>query len=140
MNANFTKQIIEMSTTEAKAAGKFGSPEFNELQGLRAAFPAFQIVVKAPKKAKNQLKIDYKFMEKYIKEHDDEDKTMLKEFYSLRGLDENGKKKQFAQAVPYGILKQWFLTYYPEVAKMNDTVAEILKKAQANSEAAKKAA
>ena len=57
MNANFTKQIIEMSTTEAKAAGKFGSPEFNELQGLRAAFPAFQIVVKAPKKAKNQLKM-----------------------------------------------------------------------------------
>ena len=70
MNANFTKQIIEMSTTEAKAAGKFGSPEFNELQGLRAAYPNFQIVVKAPKKAKNQLKIDYNFMEVYIKGHD----------------------------------------------------------------------
>ena len=50
MNANFAKQVIEMSTNEAKAAGKFGSPEFNELQGLRAAYPNFKIVVKAPKK------------------------------------------------------------------------------------------
>ena len=60
--------------------------------------------------------------------------------FALGGLDENGKKKQFAQAVPYGILKQWFLTYFPEVADMNNTIDEILKKAQAKREAAKKAA
>ena len=99
-------------------------------------------MTKASKSKDNMKGLDTKFMEKYIKEHDKTEKQeMLKEFYSLRGLDENGKKKQFAQAVPYGILKQWFLTYFPEVANMSNTIDEILAKAQKKrEEAAKKAA
>lgn len=140
MKAVISKQVIEMTKAEAKAAGTYGTAEFEELANLRKEFPNFRIVTKASKSRDNMKGLDTKFMEKYIKEHDDEDKTMLKEFYSLRGLDENGKKKQFAQAVPYGILKQWFLTYFPEVANMSDTIDEILKKAQAKREAAAKAA
>jgi hypothetical protein len=134
-------KVIEMNKTEAKAAGRYNSEEFKELSALRVAYPDFRIVIKTTKSKDNMKGLDTKFMEKYIKEHDEtEDKAQLKEFYSLRGLDENGKKKQFAQAVPYGILKQWFLTYFPEVADMNNTIDEILKKAQAKREAAKKAA
>ena len=140
MKALISKQVIEMTKAEAKAAGTYCTVEFEELANLRKEFPNFRIVTKTSKSKDNMKGLDTKFMEKYIKEHDDEDKTMLKEFYSLRGLDENGKKKQFAQAVPYGILKQWFLTYFPEVADMNNTIDEILKKAQAKREAAKKAA
>ena len=140
MKAVISKQVIEMTKAEAKAAGTYGTAEFEELANLRKEFPNFRIVPKTSKSKDNMKGLDTKFMEKYIKEHDDEDKTMLKEFYSLRGLDENGKKKQFAQAVPYGILKQWFLTYFPEVADMNNTIDEILKKAQAKREAAAKAA
>ena len=113
MNANFTKQIIEMPTTEAKAAGKFGSPEFNELQGLRAAFPAFQIVVKAPKKAKNQLKIDYKFMEDYIKVHDDEKGTIMDELLFLRG--KKAKEGEYVETVNFMDIKNWFLKKFPEI-------------------------
>ena len=141
MKAVISKQVIEMTKAEAKAAGTYGTAEFEELNNLRAAFPTFRIVTKASKSKDNMKGLNTDYMEKYIKAHDkSEDKAVLKEFYSLRGCDEKGKKIDFAPVAPYGTLKQWFLTYYPEVAKMNDTVAEILKKAQAKREAAAKAA
>lgn len=141
MKANIEKKTIELTKAESKAAGFYGTAEFEELANLRKEFPNFRVVTKTSKSKDNMKGLDTKFMEKYIKAHDTtEDKALLKEFYSLRGLDENGKKKQFAQAVPYGILKQWFLTYFPEVANMNDTIDKILKKAQEKREAAKQAA
>ena len=142
MKAIIGRKVIEMNKAEAKAAGTYGTAEFEELANLRKEFPNFRIVTKTSKSKDNMKGLDTKFMEKYIKEHDKTEKQeMLKEFYSLRGLDENGKKKQFAQAVPYGILKQWFLTYFPEVANMSNTIDEILAKAQKKrEEAAKKAA
>lgn len=141
MKAIISKQVIEMTKAEAKAAGTYGTAEFEELANLRKEFPNFRIVTKASKSKDNMKGLNTDYMEKYIKAHDkSEDKAVLKEFYSLRGCDEEGKKIDFAPVAPYGTLKQWFLTYYPEVAKMNDTVAEILKKAQAKREAAKKAA
>ena len=126
MNANFTKQIIEMSTTEAKAAGKFGSPEFKELQGLRAAYPSFQIVVKAPKKAKNQLKIDYKFMEKYIKEHDDEKGTIMDELLFLRG--KKAKEGEYVETVNFMDIKNWFLKKFPEIKNAQKEYREKIDK------------
>ena len=141
MKAVISKQVIEMTKAEAKAAGTYGTAEFEELANLRKEFPNFRIVTKASKSKDNMKGLNTDYMEKYIKAHDNsEGKVVLKEFYSLRGCDEEGKKIDFAPVAPYGTLKQWFLTYYPEVIKMNDTVAEILKKAQAKREAAKKAA
>lgn len=140
MNANYEKKIIEMTKTESKAAGKVGTTEYEMLKELRSENPTFRIVIKASKSRDNMKGLDTNYMERYIKAHDDEEHSILKEFYSLRGLDENGKKIDFAPVAPYGTLKQWFLTYYPEVGNMNDTVAEILKKAQAKREADKKAA
>ena len=127
MNANFTKQIIEMSTTEAKAAGKFGSPEFNELQGLRAAFPTFQIVVKAPKKAKNQIKIDYNFMEEYIKKNENAEANMEK-LNILRG--KKADEGVYVETVNFMEIKKWFLATYPEIKeaqkKYREKIDEIL--------------
>ena len=125
MNANFTKQIIEMSTTEAKAAGKFGSPEFNELQGLRAAYPNFQIVVKAPKKAKNQLKIDYNFMETYIKGHDNAEENMNK-LNILRG--KKADEGVYAETVNFMDIKKWFLATYPEIKNAQKEYREKIDK------------
>ena len=141
MFANYEKKIIEMTKSESKSAGKVGTAEYEMLKELRSENPGFRIVIKASKSRDNMKGLETAYMERYIKAHDkSEDKAVLKEFYSLRGCDEEGKKIDFAPVAPYGTLKQWFLTYYPEVAKMNDTVAEILKKAQAKREAAKKAA
>ena len=127
MNANFAKQVIEMSTHEAKAAGKFGSPEFNELQGLRAAFPTFQIVVKAPKKAKNQIKIDYNFMEEYIKKNENAEANMEK-LNILRG--KKADEGVYVETVNFMEIKKWFLATYPEIKeaqkKYREKIDEIL--------------
>ena len=140
MFANYEKKVIEMTKSESKAAGKVGTNEYDTLKELRSENPTFRIVIKATKSRDNMKGLDTHYMERYIKAHDDAEQTILKEFYSLRGLDENGKKKDFAPVASYGTLKQWFLTYYPEVGKMNDTVNEILKKAEAKRQAAKAAA
>ena len=140
MFANYEKKIIEMTKTESKAAGKVGTTEYETLKELRSENPTFRIVIKATKSRDNMKGLDTHYMERYIKAHDDAEQTILKEFYSLRGLDESGKKMDFAPVAPFGTLKQWFLTYYPVVGKMNDTVNEILAKAEAKRQAAKAAA
>ena len=140
MYANFVSASIIMTKTEAKAAGKVNSNEFNELAALRAAYPNFRIVIRTSKSKDSMKGLDTNYMERYIKAHDDAENTILKEFYALRGLDENGTKKELAQAVSYGELKMWFLATYPEVEKMNETVNAILEKAKAKRMAAKQAA
>ena len=140
MFANYEKKIIEMTKTESKAAGKVGTTEYETLKELRSENPGFRIVIKASKSRDNMKGLDTNYMERYIKAHDDAVNTILKEFYALRGLDENGAKKELAQAVSYGELKMWFLATYPEVDKMNETVNAILEKAKAKRMAAKQAA
>ena len=140
MNANISSATIILSKAEAKAAGKTTSAEFAELNELRAAYPTFRIVIRASKSKDSMKGLDTNYMERYIKAHDDAENTILKEFYALRGLDENGAKKELAQAVSYGELKMWFLATYPEVEKMTETINTILKKAKAKRTAAKRAA
>ena len=87
MNANFVSASIIMSKTEAKAAGKVNSHEFNELAALRAAYPTFRIVIRASKSKDSMKGLDTNYMERYIKAHDDAENTILHEFYALRGMD-----------------------------------------------------
>ena len=143
MNANFEKKTIEMTKTEAKAAGKFGTTAFDELAGLRAVYPTFRIVVKASKSNDNMKGLTVDYMKKYIEKHDDEDGSNMKIFNRLRGLNEDGtvkEEKDFARVATYGELKMWFLDTYPEVENMNKTVDDILAKAKKNREAKRQAA
>ena len=66
-------------------------------------------------------------------------KTILKEFYQLRGLTPEGKKDEFGCSVTYGKLKQWFFEQYPQFKKMEDSVNEIMKKVKEKAEARKAA-
>lgn len=120
MYANYEKMTIEMTKTESKAAGNIHTDEYLELKELRTQNPTFRIVIKTTKSRDNMKGLTVSYMKKYIEKHDNEEHTTLKEFYSLRGLDENGKKIDFAPVTAYGVLKQWFLTYYPEVGDMNN--------------------
>jgi hypothetical protein len=69
-------------------------------------------------------------MAKYIKDHDDEQQTIWKEFCELRGMDENGKKKELASAASFGELRMWFLSRFPEIENMSASVDAILAKAR----------
>ena len=92
MNANLFSRKIEMTKTEAKAAGKPNTTEYNTLLELMKNFPGFQIeIVKSAAKKVDRFKgLDINYMENYIKSHKPE---LLETFYELRGLDANGKPK-----------------------------------------------
>ena len=139
MNANLFSRKIEMTKTEAKAAGKPNTTEYNTLLELMKNFPGFQIeiVKSAAKKADRFKGLDINYMENYIKSHKPE---LLETFYELRGLDANGKKVELAAAATYGEIKMWFLTQFPEIEKLGENVNKVIEEARKAREAQKKAA
>lgn len=74
MNANLMTKKIEMTKTEAKAAGKPNTAEYNTLLELMKNFPGFQIeIVKSAAKKVDRFKgLDYDYMEAYIMSHSKE--------------------------------------------------------------------
>ena len=139
MNANLFSRKIEMTKTEAKAAGKPNTTEYNTLLELMKNFPGFQIeIVKSAAKKVDRFKgLDTNYMENYIKSQKQE---LLETFYELRGLDANGKKVELAAAATYGEIKMWFLTQFPEIEKLGENVNKIIEEARKAREAQKKAA
>lgn len=138
MNANHITKKIEMTKTEAKTAGKPNTEAYNTLLELMKNFHGYEIeIVKSASKKTDRFKgLDYNYMMNYIESHNGK---LLKEFYTLRGLDENGKKIGMAAAASYGEIKMWFLEQFPEVEKMAETVNEIIEKARNAREARKNA-
>ncbi len=133
MNANIMSSKIEMTKTEAIAAGKLNSDKFNELKTLREMFPTFQIeIVKIVTKRVDHFKgLTYKYMENYIK---DNNESLLSVFYALCGRDEKGNKIELAAAVSYGEVRMWFLTEFPEIEQMSEDIKEIIKETRKTRE------
>lgn len=135
MNANLMTKKIEMSKNEAKAAGKMGTPEFEMLMQYRAAYPTFEIIVKAASKRKSEFKgLTYKYMIAYIQTHDKEN-TIMAEFNTLIAKDKKDKVEgsEHLEAASYMDVKEWFLAKFPEIKQYRDDhkkkVQEILNKA-----------
>lgn len=135
MNANLFNNTLEMTKTEAKAAGKIGSDEYNKLMELRASFPTFKIVIKTPSKPKSMYNgLTYEYMKKYITKHDDEEKTTMTAFLMLTEKFEiiDGEKVQ-REVASYLEVREWFVNKYPEIQQAkNDRhskIQEILNKA-----------
>jgi hypothetical protein len=129
MYANLMTKKIVMTKTEAKAAGKPNTTEYNALLDLMKNFPGFQMeIVKSTAKKVDRFKgLNYDYMEDYIKSHNSE---LLEIFYELRGLDEDGKKVSMAASATYGEVKMWFLTQFPEIEKMGESVDKIIDAAR----------
>lgn len=128
MNANLFTKKIEMTKSEAKAAGKIDSAEFNMLKTLRTEYPAFDIEIKIRNTAKK--KSDYKgmtydYMESYISSHDDENKSIMAEFKMLRGMSDEAEAA-CQEAVPYTKIKQWFLSKYPAIVEFHEKRKSLL--------------
>ena len=136
MNANLMTKKIEMSKKEAKAAGKIGTPEFEELKNYMAIYPGFEIQIKAPAKRKVEFRgLDYNYMRTYIQKHDDEDGKIMAEFRELIAQDKKDKVEgsEHLEAAGYLDVREWFLSTFPEIKTTkqahNDKVKEILNKA-----------
>ena len=78
-------------------------------------------------------------MKKYIEDHDNSD-TNLKEFYALRGMNEDGERDVLIEEHSYGEIKMWFLSTYPEIEKFNEKTNKKLKAIKAKRAEARKAA
>ena len=126
---NRKNNTIEITKTFDKAASKFGSEEYNLLKDARNDNPGFRVVVKTSKQKRDSTKgLDYKYMEAYIKKHDDENGTIMEEFLTMRGkIDDDftvGSRS-------YGEIKKWFLNTYPEIEKFEKKRDELLNKKSA---------
>ena len=140
MTINYEKKTIEMTKAEAKEAGNPTSAKFEELMKLRSIFPDFAIIVKTTSVKRDTYKgLDYDFMKKYIEDHDNSD-TNLKEFYTLRGMNEDGERDVLIEEHSYGEIKMWFLSTYPEIEKFNEKTNKKLKAIKAKRAEARKAA
>jgi hypothetical protein len=129
MNANLMTGKIEMSKTEAKAAGKINSEKFNELHTLRTMYPTFEIVIKAPSmkttSRENYKGLTYEYMEKYIATHDDDKKSIRAEYEMMRGTSEEAKEA-LAESYSYYEMKIWFLNKFPAIAEFHKKREEAL--------------
>lgn len=123
MTINFTNNTIEMAKTESKAASKFGSDMYKQLQEARRDYPTYTVVIKATSSKRENLKgLTYDYMEKYIKKHDDDNCSVMKEYKMLRGKTDD----VLASSVSYGEVKEWFLAKFPEIADFHKKREEIL--------------
>ena len=112
---NNTARTIEINKTFTKAASKFGSPEYLELQDARRDYPNFRVVTVAQKGAKSEFKgLTYDYMKDYIAKHDDEDQSIMSTFLMLRGQDEAGKDAD-AGSADYSEIKEWFFQTFPAI-------------------------
>ena len=136
MKINHMNCTIELTKTEMKAAEKFGSEMYLNLREARQDNPNYRVKVVAPSKKVDRHKgLTADAMKKFILKHDDENQTILKQFYQLRGLTPEGKEDEFGCAVSYGELKQWFFMNYPECKEMHGNVNKIMEKVRKHAEA-----
>lgn len=136
MNANLMTKKIEMSKNEAKAAGKIGTAEFEMLREYMAAYPGYEIQIKAPAKHKVELRgLTYEYMRTYIQKHDDEKKSKMEKFKTLIAQDKKDGKEEaeHLDATGYLDVRAWFLSTFPEIKENKEKhaqkVREILAKA-----------
>ena len=124
MNANLMTKKIEMSKKEAKAAGKIGTPEFEELKNYMAIYPGFEVQIKAPAKRKVELKgLDYKYMRAYILKCNKENKEdIMDKFNDLIAQEKKDGKEgsEYLEAAGYLEVRAWFLKQFPEIEQRRD--------------------
>ena len=123
---NTKAHTIEMSKKYAELASRFGTPEYNELQQARRDYPNYRIVTKSVKSGKCAYSgLTYKFMEKYIKAHDNEESTILAEYNDLRAKSEEAIELG-AESASYMKIKNWFLDKFPAIAEFHKKREAIL--------------
>ena len=127
MTINYSSRTIQMTKKFAKAAEKFGSAEYKNLQEARRDNPTFKVVIVARKAAEKKdiyKGLTYSYMEKYINAHDDAEEKM-KEYKNLRGLSDEAKEA-LAEPCSYNEIRAWFLNAYPAIAKFHEDRAKLL--------------
>ena len=121
MKINYHSKVIEMTAKFAKAAAKFGSDEYKQLQEARRDYPNFKVATvtrKATTQKETYKGLTYSYMESYIKAHDDEEKSIMAEYEMLRGRSQDAQEA-LAEPCSYIEIKAWFLNKFPAIAEFH---------------------
>ena len=95
-----THSLVLTKAFAAKAA-IFGSDEYKMLQEARRDYPDYKVTVGKTKnkEQKNAFAgLDYDYMEKYIKTHDDDKQSIMNEYLMLRGKSDDALEIQAGSA------------------------------------------
>ena len=125
MKINMYEHTIVLTKKEMTAASRYGSDAYKELQNARRDYPGYEVVI-VTRTVKTQREtyrgLTYEYMEKYIKSHDDAEKTIWTEYMMYRGTPIDP-----ADALPvaytYSQMKVWFLNTFDEIAKFYENIA-----------------
>ena len=109
---NIKNSTIVMDRSFYKNAFTYGTPEYNQLQIVRADYPGFTPIQRKIKTNSNKQKYDgltYFYMEHYISIHEnaEENRKQYDELRLIAQCHSKGKR--------YPTIKKWFLDTYPEV-------------------------
>ncbi len=131
---NEAKRTIEVSKKFQQAASRYGSVEYKELQEVRRDYPTFKVVVMTTKRKETYSGLTYSYMESYILKHDNEEKSIMAEFNTLRAKSEEAETA-LAEAASYGEIKVWFLEQFSEIADFHKKREAIIKDTKKKKEA-----
>ena len=128
-----THSLVLTKAFAAKAA-IFGSDEYKMLQEARRDYPGYKVTVGKTKEAKNiYAGLDYAYMEKYIKTHDDDKQSIMNEYLMLRGKSDDALEIQ-AGSASFLEIRSWFLKTFPAIEEFYTKRAALLGKAAAKPE------
>ena len=120
INFNHKNRTIEITKKFDKASSRFGTDEFKALQEAVAFAPMYKVVVKERKTSDSFKGLPFDFMERYIKNHD-ENGTKWIEYREMRGYHLNDEEEVMLDgSLTYGEVKTWFLGQYPEFEAFNE--------------------
>lgn len=126
MTINFMERTLTLTKKESNLARKFNSEIYNQIANFKKDFPDFRIIVNNPTKRNDNLKgLNYEYMEKYIKSHDNAEENMAN-YRTLRGLDNQDGLNMSAS---YGQVRKWFLATYPEIEEYQNKIDKLINKA-----------
>ena len=125
MKINMFERTIVLTKKEMNAASRYDSDAYKELQNARRDNPGFEVVTvtRTVKTQRETYKgLTYAYMEKYIKTHDDAEKTIWTEYMMYRGTPID-PADELPVAYNYSQMKVWFLDKYEDVAKFYENIA-----------------
>ena len=119
VKVNRIAKTIEITKAFNRKASIYGTDEYEALTQICKDNAGFDVVLRTTTKkpSKSSMKgLTYDFMEKYIKTHD---KTKMKEYMELRGLDD--------KSIEYGLgsldrsdIVEWFLGEFKEIRAFHE--------------------
>ena len=130
-----TNSLVLTKSFAAKAA-IFGSDEYKMLQEARRDYPGYKVTVGKTKnkEQKNAFAgLDYDYMEKYIKAHDDDAQSIMNEYLMLRGKSDDALEIQ-AGSASFLEIRSWFLKTFPAIEAFYTKRAALLAKTVAKPE------